>query len=109
MRLIRTLMLSAVLLGSTAAFAADGGHSVVDALIESASTPAQHKALADHYRDAAEEARKQAANHERMATRYGTTKNGANQKPHCEKIASDLTDMATQYDALAKAEDALAK
>ncbi len=106
-RLVQTLIISAALLGATTAFAQ--GHGLEAVLIESASTPAQHAALAAHYQAQAADARAQAENHLRMAKRYGTAKNGANQKPHCEKLAADYEDMAKNYDALAAGEEAAAK
>ena len=106
-RLVQTFIMSAALLGATAAFAQT--ESMDEALIESASTPAQHEALAAQYQSRAADARKQAETHLRMAKRYGTTKTGLSQKPHCEKLAADFEDMAKNYDALAAGEKAAAK
>jgi len=106
-RLVQTFIISAALLGATGAFAQS--HSLEAALIEGASTPAQHQALAQHYLSAAADARKEAETHRDMAKRYGTTKNGLNQKPHCEKLAADYEDMAKNYEALAAGEEAAAK
>jgi len=105
-RLVQTFVISAALLGATTAFAQ--GHDM-EAMIGGASTPAQHQALATHYQAQAADARKQAETHRDMAKRYGTTKNGANQKPHCEKLAADYEDVAKNYDALAAGEEAAAK
>lgn len=109
MRLFRSLVLSVALLGAGAAFAQHEGHGLVQTLIGTASTPEQHQALAEYYRKEASTARSQAELHRGMEKRYGTTKNGLNQKPHCAKLAADLDDMATQYDALAAGEEAQAK
>lgn len=108
MRLVRTLILSLTLLGAGAAFAQHAGHDVVE-LIGNASTPEQHESLAAHYRSEAEKWRSQAELHRRMEKRYGTTKSGMAQKPHCAKIAANLEDTATQYDQLAAAEEAQTK
>lgn len=105
-RIIQVSIISVALLGATAAFAQT--HDL-EALIAGASTPAQHEALAEHYKSEAADARKRAENHLRMAKRYGTTKGGARQKPHCEKLAADFEDVAKNYDALAAGEEAAAK
>lgn len=109
MRILRTLVLSMALLGVGPVLAQADGHGLVEVLAGTASTPEQHQALADHYKSEAAKARSQAELHRRMETRYGTTKEGARQKPHCAKLAADLDDMATQYDALAAGHDAEAK
>ena len=108
-RLARVFIVTTALVGGTAVFAQSGSLDVVEVLVESASTPAQHQALANHFRAQAEEARQQAEKHRNMARRYGTTKNGANQKPHCEKLAANYDEVAIQNDALAAGEDAAAK
>lgn len=106
-RLVQVFIISAAMIGATAAFAQS--HSLEAALIEGASTPQMHQALASHYKAAAADARKAAETHRDMAKRYGTTKSGQNQKPHCEKLAADYDDMAKNYDALAAGEEAAAK
>ena len=109
MRLFRTLVLSMALLGAGPILAQAENHGLAEVLAGTASTPEQHQALADHYRSEATKARSQAELHRRMEKRYGTTKTGAQQKPHCAKLAANLDDMATQYDALAAGHDAQAK
>jgi hypothetical protein len=109
MTLARFLLVSVLFLAPAAVLAQPSGHSLEAVMIESASTPQQHMALANHYRAAASEARQQAQQHLDMAKRYGTAKMGAAQKPHCEKIAANLEDSAKQYDELAAGEEAAAK
>lgn len=108
-RLAQVFILSAALLGGGTAVSQTGSLDIVEVLIESASTPAEHQALATYYRSRAEDARQQAEKHRNMANRYGTTKGGASRKPHCNKLAASYDDMATEYDALAAGEDVAAK
>ena len=80
--------------------------------IEGADTPAEHEALAAHYRAKAAEARDQVKLHEAMAKSYGRmakpVQKGMMQQ-HCQKLAEDAKDEATQYDSLAKAHEDEAK
>jgi len=108
-RLAQIFIVSVALLVGAAAFAQAEGGDIVEVLIESASPPAEHQALAAHFRSQAEEARHQAERHRKMAKRYGTTKGGASRRPHCNQLAANYDDMATEYDALAADEDAAAK
>ena len=65
--------------------------------IQSASTPAQHDALAAHYQGEAEASRKGAEEHRAMAEKM----NGM-MKTHCTEAAKIQEDMAVEYDAMAK-------
>lgn len=108
MRFVRSLFASAVLLGVSAGFAYAAGTDLENQ-IATASTPQQHEALASEYRSKAAESRAEAETHRRMAARYGTTKMGLTQKPHCDNIAKRYEENAKDYDALADAEAAEAK
>jgi hypothetical protein len=109
-RVTQVVIVSAALLaGGSAVFAQAGSPDDVEVLIESASTPAEHQALAAHFRSQAQEARLQAEKHRNMAKRYGTTKGGVSRKPHCNTIAANYDEIATQSDALAASEEAAAK
>jgi hypothetical protein len=80
-------------------------------MMENANTSAQHKALADYYRTRATDAKSLADEHRKMAKSY-TAGNAANKramKEHCDKIAELNDQLARQYEALAKEEDAAAK
>ena len=80
--------------------------------IESASTPAQHQALADHYSARAAAARREAERHRAMAKVYSRTRLGkAPGLPgtHCTKLAEGFDAQASEYDALAAAHAAEAK
>jgi hypothetical protein len=106
------LLLGSLLLSPSLALAADEGHSLEQLVIETADTPAEHAALAKHYRAKAAEARAEASRHEGMARAYALkTKVGARSQmaEHCKKIAANSTATATEYDALAKLQEAEAK
>lgn len=108
-RLIASGMLVSVLaLGSTGAWAqaATEGHSLEAVLAESADTPAEHKALASHYRAKAAEARATSAEHRSMAKHYsGKPALVEAGKKHCAQIADAADQQAAAYDSLAKAHD----
>jgi hypothetical protein len=112
MSLFRVLILGVALAAApfaTVALAAE--EDVVVVLIESASTPAQHQALANYYKGKAAEAKKEAANHRAMAKTYGGQKAtiSAAQMDHCNKLASLSDSQAAEYDQLAAAHEAAAK
>lgn len=81
------------------------------AMVESASTPAQHAALARYYERKAASARQEAENHRAMGKSYAGTKlvDTVAMKQHCEKLAALYTDQAAQYDDLAKLHAAMGK
>jgi len=94
------------------ALAADvSDHGLEQLLIESASTPQQHAALANHFRAKAAEAREEAAWHRKMASMYGAGKlvTAQAQREHCEKLAAVNESAAQEYDKLAEGHDAQAK
>jgi hypothetical protein len=80
-------------------------------LVESASTPAQHEALARHFHEKAAAARKEAETHRSMAKAYGGTKLSiaAAQRKHCTDLAANLDAQAKLYDELASGHEAEAK
>ena len=81
-------------------------------MVETASTPAQHQALADHYHARAAAARREAERHRKMAKVYGGTRSYRSQRPpgtHCTKLAAGFDAQATEYDALAATHEAEAK
>jgi hypothetical protein len=72
-------------------------------LVEWATTPAQHQALAKHFKEKAEAAKAEAAHHRAMAKSYSSTK-AANVKPqmdHCNKLAALADQEAAEYEKMA--------
>jgi hypothetical protein len=91
---------------------ADGAaHSLEQVLVESADSPADHAALANHFRAKAAEARQDAKLHQHMARSYagGKMMEREQMRKHCEKLAADDEAIAAEYDELAKVHDAEAK
>ncbi|MEX2208770.1 MAG: hypothetical protein WEF50_21350 [Myxococcota bacterium] len=86
-------------------------HSLEQVLIESATTPEQHAALANYYKAQATGARQQAAYHRQMGASYAAGKivTLQAQKEHCAKLESLAESSAQEYDKLAEAHAALAK
>lgn len=113
MSFARIAMLSLGLaLAPTAAFSHDSAEAGLEqVLVESASTPKQHEALAKFYRAEAAEARARAAEHKKMAGSYGGTKMAIAQagKEHCDKLAALNESTAQEYDKLAAEHETLAK
>lgn len=104
MQVIRALFLvSTIAFSGAAALAQPADHGLEEVLIESASTPAQHQALAKHFKAKAEAARKEAENHRAMAKTYTGTKLTMR-----EAMTKHCADLAASYDAQAKAYDAMA-
>jgi len=85
-------------------------------MIETAKTPADHKAIADHYKAEAAQAAAKAAEHEQMEAAYkksgfGTvakTPNAPGTVEHCNNLAKSYKAMAEDLTALAKEHDAMA-
>jgi hypothetical protein len=97
-------------LSSGAAFAAVD-HGLEEVLIESATTPAQHEALASYFHAKAAAARQDAERHRSMGKAYGGTKLviAESQRKHCADLAQSLDAQAKLYDELAAAHEAEAK
>lgn len=72
-------------------------------LIESASTPKQHSALASYYEGKAAAARKEAQEHRSMGKAYSAGKftQVLQMKEHCEKLAALYDEQAKEFDMLA--------
>jgi hypothetical protein len=114
------LLFGALALSPGFAAADDPSSSLEQALIESATTPAAHAALAKHYRAKAAEAQAEARSHESMAksyvpaspagkTTWGTIKQRQKMSEHCKKLSQRNTEMAQEYESLAKLHDEQAK
>jgi hypothetical protein len=110
-RFVASWVLAGVLLlGAPLLASAQGVHSgaagLEQVLAASADTPAEHQALADHYKAKAAEARAEAEAHRSMATHYGGTLKPTvadQQKAHCKTLAASFDEQAKAYDALATA------
>jgi hypothetical protein len=104
-------LIACALLLQPALAAAAESHSLEQLVIEMANTPAEHAALATHYRAQAASARAAAAEHESMAKAYSAGKltQRAQMEEHCKKLSAQYTALATQYEELAKLEEAAAK
>jgi hypothetical protein len=107
----RAVALALVLALASVAAHAEGDHSLEDLLVESASTPAQHEALAHHFHAKAASARKEAERHRAMAKTYGGSKLviAEAQRKHCADLAQNLDAQAKIYDELAAGHEAEAK
>ena len=93
------------------AAASAGDHGLEEVLVESASTPAEHQALAHHFHAKAAAARKEAERHRAMAKTYGGTKLviAEAQRKHCTDLAQGLDAQAKAYDELAAGHETEAK
>lgn len=112
------LLMGALALSPGIALAA--GDSLEQLVVESATTPAQHTALAKYYRSKAEAARAEAKEHTAMASTYvpssagqkttwGTIQERQKMADHCKSLAQQSEATAKDYDALAKMHDEMAK
>ena len=103
-RLVVIATAVAVLAGPFAPIVAAADPTLEQVLVESASTPQQHAALANYYSAKAADARKQAEYHRAMGKTYGGVKASelATMKDHCEKLAKLFDDEAKEFDAMAK-------
>jgi hypothetical protein len=103
-------LVAALGLGGAPAAAADADeHSLVEVLVQSADTPEEHRALADHFRKRAGTLRTAAERHRSMGNHYGgneAMRRAA--KRHCDEMAKLDEQMAGQYDELAKLHEGLA-
>ena len=105
------LLLGALALAPSVVIAGEEGHSLEQLVVESADSPADHAALANHYRAKAAAARAEAKRHEGMARAYtgGKFMERSRMQSHCKKIAANENAIAAEYDELAKLHDAEAK
>ena len=88
---------------------APASDSLLQVLVDSASTPAQHQALARYFRAEAAKAKALAETHRAMSRSYsGKPGEIRNMNKHCDQIVKLNQDLAAQYESLAKAEEAAA-
>ena len=89
---------------------AGGSGDLLQVLVDSASTPAQHQALARYFRAKAADAKALADLHTSMSRSYsGKPGELRNMNKHCDQIVKLNQDLAVQYESLAKAEEAAGK
>jgi hypothetical protein len=101
---------AAVPLIASRASAHDEEHDDSEAkMIENAKTPADHAALAAHYRQRANKARADQTHHQLMSQAYSGKQGTAAGRVHCRRLAKKNGEMAEEYDALAKLHDEAAK
>ena len=110
-RIAVALLLGALAFSPGLAAAEEGGHSLEELVVEMAHTPADHAALAQHYRAKAAAEQAEAKRHESMARTYtgGKFFQRSSMQAHCKKIAANHTATAAEYEALAKLHDEEAK
>ena len=116
---IAALCLLGVLAFAPGLAAAEETHSLEQVLVENADTPAEHQALANHFRERAKGARAEAKEHERMANTYmpsgqskmswGTVQARQKMADHCKQISQQNESIAKGFDALAASHDEEAK
>ena len=101
----------ALLAGPLAPIAGAADPSLEQVLIESATTPQQHAALASYYAAKAVAARKDAEYHRAMGKSYSGAKAAqvAMMKEHCEKLATLYDDQAKEFDMMASMQRDMAK
>lgn len=80
-------------------------------VIEMASTPAEHAAIARYYLSKAEEARRETSRHEQMARAYdrGKISQRVPMRGHCLRLAESFRAVAEEYGQLAQLHDAESK
>lgn len=110
-RLIFLATAAALIAGPLAPIAVAADPTLEQVLIESASTPQQHAALANYYAAKAADARKQAEDHLAMGKAYGGAKASqiAMMKDHCDKLATLYESEAREFDMLASTHRSMAK
>ena len=112
MSLIRTLMVGLAIVAAPIAGTAWAEDSALEQLmVETATTPAQHKALAKYYRAKAADAKAEAETHRSMLRSYsGVSVPMAKQRAeHCNKLSSLSDAQAAEYEKLAVSHEAQAK
>jgi hypothetical protein len=113
MSLIRTVTLGlAIALGPMVGITGADDHGLEQILAETATTPAQHQALAKYYRAKAADAKAEAESHRTVANNYsaGASVPMARQRSeHCGKLASLADAEASEYEKLAATHETQAK
>jgi len=107
---ILTLPLAVGLALAPATLVADEPKALEELVVEMADTPADHAAVAEHFRAKAKEARALAQRHKSMARAYGGGKLSTRiqLRGHCDRLSEEYEAAAAEYEALAKLHDELA-
>ena len=111
-KIAMALVLGFLAFSTQIAVAQTDERSLEELAIEGADTPAEHQALASHYRAKAAEARAESKRHEGIAKAYGRMPKPIHREKmqqHCGKLAENARNEATEYDSLAKAHEDEAK
>jgi len=105
------LLFGVLALSPGVSLADEGNQSLEQLVVEMATTPEEHAALARYYHAKAEEARAEMRSHEGMGRSYGGGKIIQKQqmKRHCQNISEKYSVIAKDYDALAKLHEEEAK
>lgn len=106
-KLVSAFFAAALFVAPLAATAQD--QTLEQLVIEMASTPAQHAAIARYYLTEAEEARQQTKRHEQMASAYNKGRTGGPMGGHCQRLAQKYTEIAQEYAQLAQLHEAESK
>jgi len=112
MSLFRSCLLGfAIAVAPMAGIARADDHGLEQILAETATTPAQHQALARYYHAKAADAKADADTHRSMLRSYsGTSVPLARQRAeHCNKLASLADAQAAEYEKLAASHETQAK
>ena len=112
MSLIRTLMVGLAIVAAPIAGIAWADDSALEQLmVETATTPAHHKALAKYYHSKAADAKTEAENHRSMLRSYSGVSMplAKKQAEHCNKLASLSDSQAAEYEKLAASHEEQAK
>lgn len=97
------LLLAALAALPASALARAHERTLEEHAVAAAQTPAEHSALAEHFREKAAEARAAAARHRSMGRVYGGGKQGTRAGSfHCKRIAAREKSIAAEYEELAK-------
>lgn len=103
---MRSEMLATLIVGSLvatgAAIAQSAYTDLEHVVVEMADTAAEHQALATHYTALAERARSDVRRHEQLARLYARTNSSRQLSGHCERLAQKYSEIAAEYDELAK-------
>jgi len=110
-RIAAAALVGALALAPGVGFAAEQVLSLEQFAAEAAHTPAQHAALAQYYHSRALEARAEAQRHEEMARTYSAGKLTQRQhmQQHCSKLSKEYTQIADEFEALARLQEDEAK
>jgi hypothetical protein len=75
-------------------------------VVQMADTPAEHRAVAQYFRDKAESTRVRAEYHRSMGSSYPTGKVGARMRDHCDRISALERGLVKELEALARLHEA---